>query len=82
MEPRTLEESLAFSRALLEPCDVDTTVPAWRAAEEAGWDMSLVRDSLRKPAWQRVEDHARALAEAEELRSAYLAQYGGPGKTA
>lgn len=82
MKPRTLEEDLAFSRALLEPCAVDTSTAAWREAEAAGWDMSLVRDSLSKPVAQRIEEHGRALAEAEELRSAFVAQYGPTGKTA
>ena len=44
--------------------------PAWRAAEEAGFDMSLVELSLGKTAWDRLLDHDRALAQAELLKDA------------
>jgi hypothetical protein len=35
--------------------------PAWRAACEYGFDMSLVEDALSKTAEQRLEEHQRAL---------------------
>lgn len=51
--------------------------PAWRAAEEYGIDMSLVTDSLRRPVWQRIQQHDSALSTLLMLREAYLKQYGG-----
>jgi hypothetical protein len=35
--------------------------PAWRAAMEYGFDMSLVEDALRMTPEQRLEQHQRAL---------------------
>lgn len=35
--------------------------PAWRAACEYGFDMSLVEDSLQKTPEQRLDEHQRAL---------------------
>jgi hypothetical protein len=35
--------------------------PAWRAAMEYGFDMSLVEDALRLTPEQRLEQHQRAL---------------------
>jgi hypothetical protein len=35
--------------------------PAWRAACEYGFDMSLVEDALRMTPEQRIEEHQRAL---------------------
>ena len=35
--------------------------PAWRAACDYGFDMSLVEDSLTKTPEQRLEEHQRAL---------------------
>jgi hypothetical protein len=35
--------------------------PAWRAACEYGFDMSLVEDSLHLTPEQRLEEHQRAL---------------------
>ena len=35
--------------------------PAWRAACEYGFDMSLVEDALRMTPEQRLEDHQHAL---------------------
>jgi hypothetical protein len=35
--------------------------PAWRAACEYGFDMSLVEDALSKAPEQRLEEHQRAL---------------------
>jgi hypothetical protein len=35
--------------------------PAWRAACEYGFDMSLVEDALNKTPEERLEEHQRAL---------------------
>ncbi len=35
--------------------------PAWRAACEYGFDMSLVEDALTKSPEERLEEHQRAL---------------------
>jgi len=35
--------------------------PAWRAAAEYGFDMSLVEDALRLTPEQRLDQHQRAL---------------------
>ena len=35
--------------------------PAWRAACEYGFDMSLVQDALSKTPEQRLEEHQQAL---------------------
>ena len=35
--------------------------PAWRAACEYGFDMSLVEDALSKTVEERMEEHQRAL---------------------
>jgi hypothetical protein len=44
--------------------------PAWRAAEAAGNDMSLIELSLAKTPWERMQEHDRALAQIEMLRAA------------
>jgi hypothetical protein len=54
-----------------------TPGPAWRAAEESGIDMSLVADSLRRPVWERIQQHRAALDTLLMLREAYIQQYGG-----
>jgi len=41
--------------------------PAWRAACEYGFDMSLVEDALGKSPEQRLEDHQRMLDLVLEL---------------
>ncbi|MBI5394552.1 MAG: hypothetical protein HZA91_04570 [Verrucomicrobia bacterium] len=43
---------------------------AWRAAEAAGIDMSLVESALRKTPAERLRAHDRALAAALALREA------------
>ena len=43
---------------------------AWQAAEEYGFDMSLVEDNLRLTPWERIRRHSRALATALTLREA------------
>jgi hypothetical protein len=42
--------------------------PAWRAACEYGFDMSLVESSLSKSPEQRLEDHQRMLDLVLKLR--------------
>jgi len=44
--------------------------PAWRAAAEYGFDMSLVEDALRMTPEQRLEQHQRALDMILELKEA------------
>ena len=44
--------------------------PAWRAACEYGFDMSLVEDALRKTTEQRIEEHQRALDLMLEIQAA------------
>ena len=41
--------------------------PAWRAACEYGFDMSLVEDALSKTPEQRLEEHQRVLDMLLEL---------------
>ncbi len=43
---------------------------AWQAAEEYGFDMSLVEDNLRLTPWERICRHSRALNMALTLREA------------
>jgi hypothetical protein len=50
--------------------------PAWRAAHEAGIDMSLIEDALAMTYEQRLEDHQRALTQMLELQAAFE---HGPG---
>jgi hypothetical protein len=44
--------------------------PAWRAACEYGFDMSLVEDTLRMTPEQRLEEHQRALDLILEIEAA------------
>lgn len=44
--------------------------PAWRAACEYGFDMSLVEDALRKTPEERLEEHQRALNLVLEINAA------------
>jgi hypothetical protein len=44
--------------------------PAWRAAAEYGFDMSLVEDALRMTPEQRLEQHQRALDLVLEVKEA------------
>jgi hypothetical protein len=44
--------------------------PAWRAAMEYGFDMSLVEDALRLTPEQRLEQHQRALDLVLEVKEA------------
>jgi hypothetical protein len=43
--------------------------PAWRAACEYGFDMSLVEDALSKTPEERLEEHQRALDMLLELNN-------------
>ena len=44
--------------------------PAWRAAVEYGFDMSLVEDALQLTPEQRLEQHQRALDLILEVKEA------------
>jgi hypothetical protein len=44
--------------------------PAWRAAAEYGFDMSLVEDALQRTPEQRLELHQHALDMILELKEA------------
>ncbi len=44
--------------------------PAWRAACDYGFDMSLVEDALRRTPEQRLEEHQRALNLVLEIMEA------------
>ena len=44
--------------------------PAWRAAAEYGFDMSLVEHTLQMTPEQRIEEHQRALNLFLEIESA------------
>ncbi len=44
--------------------------PAWRAACEYGFDMSLVQDALSKTPEERLEAHQRALDMILDLKEA------------
>lgn len=44
--------------------------PAWRAAAEYGFDMSLIEDTLRLTPEQRLEQHQRALDLVIEVKEA------------
>jgi hypothetical protein len=44
--------------------------PAWRAACEYGFDMSLVEDALKQTPEERLEEHQRALDMILEIKDA------------
>jgi hypothetical protein len=44
--------------------------PAWRAAAEYGFDMSLVEDALRMTAEQRLDEHQQVLNFFLEIEAA------------
>jgi hypothetical protein len=48
--------------------------PAWRAACEYGFDMSLVEDALQMTPEQRIREHQRALDLVLELEDARRSQ--------
>jgi len=45
---------------------------AWRAAEAAGVDMSLLEHSLRLSMWERMVEHQRAFELVQTLQSAKI----------
>lgn len=44
--------------------------PAWRAAYEAGVDMSLLEDNLKRSSWERLLANDRALGLVRALEKA------------
>ena len=50
---------------------------AWKAAEDHGFDMSLVEDNLRLTPWERILRHSLALATALTLREAMEKRHAG-----
>lgn len=52
------------------PDSLNPVGPAWKEAEAAGFDMSLVEENLRMSPWERLLDHGRALRNAEMLQAA------------
>ncbi len=48
-------------------CPADAS-PAWRAACEYGFDMSLIEEALKRSPEERLEAHQRALDMILELR--------------
>jgi hypothetical protein len=50
-------------------CPADAT-PEWRAAYEAGIDMSLIEENLKKTPWQRLLANDAALALIRTLEKA------------
>lgn len=59
----------------LEPGELHLGGPAWRAAEAAGHDMSLIVEALRKPAWERMQMNDAALTLGLMLRKAQQEQH-------
>ena len=68
-----LDEALIeqLNRGYVCPLDAG---PAWRAACEYGFDMSLVEDALRMTPEQRIEEHQRALNLVLELEAARVVE--------
>lgn len=58
----------------LRPFEPVTGGPAWREAEAAGFDMSLLIASARLTVWERICEHRAALNLATTLRKARLNQ--------
>jgi hypothetical protein len=52
------------------PTQLGPKGPAWRAAEEYGFDMSLVESNLRKTPAERIHAACKAMSLAAELRRA------------
>ena len=52
--------------------------PAWRAAEKAGYDMSLVEEALRLTPIERIRANDRAVRMADSLRQAMEKRLGRP----
>ena len=56
--------------------------PAWREAEAAGFDMSLLISSARMTVWERICEHRAPIDFATKLRHAYVKRDAGPRKAA
>ena len=65
----------------LEPGELHLGGPAWRAAEAAGHDMSLIVATLRMPVAERLRQHDLALNAVLSLQEAFVQQYGRPGES-
>jgi hypothetical protein len=52
-----------------------TNGPAWHQAAEAGWDMTLLAESMRLTMWERIQHHRAALSLASMLREAVVNQH-------
>jgi hypothetical protein len=63
------------------PEELYTGGPAWRAAAEAGFDMSLIVTALRMPVAERLRMHDMALNTALSMRQAFIEQYGRTRET-
>jgi hypothetical protein len=57
-------------RVTRAPDSLNPVGPAWKEAEAAGFDMSLVEENLRMTPWERMVQHDRALRTAIMLREA------------
>ncbi len=66
----------------LRPFEPVTGGPAWREAEAAGFDMSLLVSSARMSVWERICEHRAANNFATKLREAYLKSHAGSRKAA
>lgn len=76
--PQRRQTGEAATEALIEQLNRGYTCPAdagpeWRAAFEAGVDMSLIEDSLRLTPGERLRDHQRALDFILQLEESRLA---------
>jgi len=66
-----------LNRGYVCPADAG---PAWRAACEYGFDMSLVEDALDKTVEERIEEHQLALNRVLEILAAReLNEHTSPG---
>jgi len=52
--------------------------PAWQAALDQGFDMSLIEENLAKTPWERMRDHDGALRLIEMLQEAKRIIDAGP----
>ena len=66
----------------LRPFEPVTGGPAWREAEAAGFDMSLLVSSASMSVWERICEHRAAINLATTLRQAYLKSDAGSRKAA
>jgi hypothetical protein len=72
----------AIQDSTLHPFEPVTGGPAWRDAEAAGFDMSLLVSSARMSVWERICEHRSAINLATRLREAYLKTHAGSRKAA